>query len=49
MTKGNEDDGEGVVLRGGQKEEKKKKRRKRKMEGGIRNLILHQQSKLVVI
>ena len=49
MLKGNEVDGGGAVLRSGRREEKREKRREREIEGETRNLILHRQSRLVVI
>ena len=41
LSKGNEDDGGGAVLRGEQREKKREKRKEREIKGGKRNLILH--------
>ena len=49
LPKYNEDDSIGVILKNGRRKKKRKKRRKKEIEEGTKNLILYQQSKLVVI
>lgn len=49
LLKDNEDNGKKTVLRGERKDKKREKKRKREIKIKTRNLILHQQSRLVVI